>query len=251
MATIGTASLHKLSDSKLTVADNAEDIRGRKVLDQAGAEVGSVDDLMIDDRESRVRFLLVASGGFLGLGETTFLIPVDAITTVTADAVYIDHTREHVAVGPGYNPEMVVDTDHLDSVYNHYGYRPYWATKNVDSPDSSRVVQGDLPEKTDSRDRSWCFDDQIPSFSAGQPFRVETLAPAVVHWSADEWHTVHDAPTRDSSREVHLTDLPTSDLPAGATVRFTFFWTEANRWEGNDFAVQVAGPDQRGSLLVV
>ena len=126
MANIGTATVHKLSDSKLTVADNAEDVRGRKVLDKAGKDVGTVDDLMIDDRESKVRFLLVASGGFLGLGNTNVLIPVDAITRVTADAVYIDHTREHVAGGPGYDPEMVTDVGHLESVYDHYGYRPYW-----------------------------------------------------------------------------------------------------------------------------
>ena len=126
MANIGTATLHQLSDSKLTVADEAEDVRGRKVLDKAGEDVGTVDDLMIDDREKKVRFLRVVSGGFLGLGDTTFLIPVDAITRVTADAVYIDHTREHVAGGPGYNPEMITDLSHLSSVYDHYGYPPYW-----------------------------------------------------------------------------------------------------------------------------
>lgn len=126
MANIGTATLQKLSDSTLTVADKAEDVRGRKVLDKAGEDVGTVDDLMIDDRESKVRFLLVGSGGFLGLGDTKVLIPVDAITRVTADAVYIDHTREHVAGGPGYDPEMITDPGHLGKVYNYWGVPPYW-----------------------------------------------------------------------------------------------------------------------------
>ena len=126
MANIGTASLHKLSDSKLTVADNADDIRGRKVLDKTGAEIGSVDDLMIDDREKKVRFLLVASGGFLGLGDKKFLVPVDAVTEVTADAVHIDRARAHVTGGPGYDPELIANLDHLDRVYGHYGYQPYW-----------------------------------------------------------------------------------------------------------------------------
>ena len=131
MANIGTASLHKLGDSKLTVADNADDIRGRKVLDKAGEDVGTVDDLMIDDREKNVRFLRVASGGFLGIGDTMVLIPVDAITKVTADAVYIDRTREHVAGGPGYDPELVTDLDYWGSVYGYYGYSPYWSTGYV------------------------------------------------------------------------------------------------------------------------
>ena len=242
MTNIGTATLSKLSGSKLTVADNAEDVRGRKVLDQAGEDVGTVVDLMIDDRESKVRFLLVGAGGFLGLGEKTVLIPVDAITKVTADAVYINHTREHIAGGPEYDPEMVSDIGRLASMYYHYGYRPDWAPTEADSPGSAQAVQQDLLEKTDSRDGLWCFDDQIPLVSAGQPFRVETRVPALVHWSVDEWHTVHDAATRDTRLEVYRTELPTSDLPVGATIRFTFFWPDANRWEGNDFAVEVAGP---------
>jgi len=49
LANIGTATLHRLSDSNLTVKDPDADVRGRKVLDKAGEEIGSVDDLTIDD----------------------------------------------------------------------------------------------------------------------------------------------------------------------------------------------------------
>jgi sporulation protein YlmC with PRC-barrel domain len=124
---IGTAALHRLSESQLTVENPAEDVRGRKVLDRTGKDVGTVDDLMIDDRDSKVRFLRVGAGGFIGLGETMFLIPVDAITSITDDAVHIDQTLDHVAGGPGYNPELVNDEVYLNSVYDHYGYQPYWS----------------------------------------------------------------------------------------------------------------------------
>jgi sporulation protein YlmC with PRC-barrel domain len=125
MATTGTASLHKLSDSKLTVSDGGADIRGRKVIDRDGEQVGTIDDLMIDDRESKVRFLRVTTGGFIGIGATMFLIPVDAVTKVTSDAVYIDQTRDHVASGPGYAPELVTDEVYCDNLYKHYHYPPY------------------------------------------------------------------------------------------------------------------------------
>ena len=71
-------TLVRLSDSKLTVANRAEDIRGREVLDKNGGNLGKVDDLMIDDVEHKVRFLQVESGGFLGLGRPWFLIPLAA-----------------------------------------------------------------------------------------------------------------------------------------------------------------------------
>ena len=126
MASIGTATLHQMSDAQLTLAHPDEDVRGRKVLDKAGEDIGTVDDLMIDDRDKKVRFLRVASGGFLGMGETTFLIPIAAVTKITSDAVHIDHTREHVAGGPGYAPELIADPGYWDGIYGYYGYPSYW-----------------------------------------------------------------------------------------------------------------------------
>jgi sporulation protein YlmC with PRC-barrel domain len=119
--------LVKLGDTDLTVANPDEDIRGRKVVDRQGEELGHVDALLIDDRESKVRFLRIASGGFLGLGEHTFLLPVDAITRITADQVTVDQTRERVAGAPRYDPDLVYDRDYYGDVYGYYGYGPYWA----------------------------------------------------------------------------------------------------------------------------
>jgi hypothetical protein len=64
--------LCKLSDTDFTVANPDEDIRGWAVVDKDGEEIGEVDDLLVDNRETKVRFLQVTSGG-LGLGTTKFL----------------------------------------------------------------------------------------------------------------------------------------------------------------------------------
>jgi glucoamylase len=73
----------------------------------------------------------------------------------------------------------------------------------------------------------------------GKDLRVELMAPALVHWSADGWQTTQDAQTRDTRLGVFAADLPTRDLPAGARVEFTFDWLSAARWEGQNYAVQV------------
>lgn len=86
---------------------------------------------------------------------------------------------------------------------------------------------------------AWRFNGKVRTIAAGQTLRVEVLAPAVVHWSADDWRTPQDTPTRDTGLGVFVADLPTAGLPAGKTVRFTFYWPGANRWEGTDFAVGV------------
>jgi CBS domain-containing protein/sporulation protein YlmC with PRC-barrel domain len=126
MATYNTnARLIRLSDTNLTLADPAEDIRGIKALDMAGEELGTVDDLFIDEQERKVRFLEVSSGGFLGLGATKFLLPVDAIARITADVVHINQSRERVAGAPQYDPTLVEDR-YVHDLYGHYGYPPYW-----------------------------------------------------------------------------------------------------------------------------
>jgi glucoamylase len=76
---------------------------------------------------------------------------------------------------------------------------------------------------------------------SGKSLRLEVLAPARVHWSADGWRTPQDADTRDTCLGVHVVDLPTERLPASGQVVFTFYWVHAERWEGTDFEVNVEG----------
>jgi sporulation protein YlmC with PRC-barrel domain len=126
MATPPTATLEKLGDANLTVKDPNEDIRGRKVLDKNGDDAGTVEDLLIDTQERKVRLMEVGSGGFLGIGESTVLIPIDAITRITDDAVHINQTREHVVGAPRYDPALANDQQYWGGIYNYYGYGPFW-----------------------------------------------------------------------------------------------------------------------------
>ena len=73
----------------------------------------------------------------------------------------------------------------------------------------------------------------------GRTLRIETLTPAVVHWSFDGWRTVQDVQTRDTTLGVHVADLETPCLNIGDRVDFTLYWPEAQRWEGADFVVCV------------
>ena len=122
-----THSLIKLGDTDLTVADKAEDIRGRTVIDRSGDEIGDVESLLIDETEAKVRFMEIGAGGFLGIGEKKFLVPVDAISKIDADHVHVDQTREHIVGAPDYDPTLAVKRDYYTDVYGYYGYAPYWA----------------------------------------------------------------------------------------------------------------------------
>jgi len=119
-------TLVKLGDTAHTVADPAEDIRDRHVVDRDGEDIGKVDALMIDEDEGRVRFLQVKGGGFLGIGDETVLIPVDAITRIEGDRVYVDQTRKHVAGGPRYDPELAEQPTYWENASSYYGYGAFW-----------------------------------------------------------------------------------------------------------------------------
>jgi glucoamylase len=65
------------------------------------------------------------------------------------------------------------------------------------------------------------------------------MAPARVHWSVDGWQTTHDIPTRDTGLGIHLVDLDTAKLAKDATVVFTFYWLDDQRWENVDYTVAI------------
>lgn len=92
---------------------------------------------------------------------------------------------------------------------------------------------------TGSRFVPWRFNHKIRELTPGRVLRLEVLAPAKVHWSADGWRTVLDEPTRDTGLGVHVADLATQTLAQGAEIVFTFHWPESDRWEETDFSVGV------------
>ncbi|SEF16941.1 PRC-barrel domain-containing protein [Jiangella alba] len=125
MTTDTPHTLVHLTDSGLAVTAD-DDVRGREVVDRNGDEVGTVDDLVVDPEEKKVRFLQVGSGGFLGLGERKQLIPVDAIVRID-EKVHIAQDRGHVAGAPAYDPDLVPAGEYYEELYGYYGYPPFWA----------------------------------------------------------------------------------------------------------------------------
>ncbi|WP_436529055.1 PRC-barrel domain-containing protein [Actinoplanes sp. HUAS TT8] len=119
--------LIKLSDSDRMVGDPAEDIRGRKVQDRDGHDLGRVDDLLIDPEEHRVRMLHVAHGGILGFGATSSYVPIEAIRAIDDEVVHVGQPKQIVAEAPVYDPELIDATAYYDDLYRHYGYSPFWS----------------------------------------------------------------------------------------------------------------------------
>ncbi len=92
--------LIRLGDSDFVLANPEDDLRSKDVYDAEGQRLGSVEDLYIDGHEREVRFLEVGAGGFLGMGEKHYLLPVEAVTEVAEDRVTIEPGRAEKVSGP-------------------------------------------------------------------------------------------------------------------------------------------------------
>ncbi len=53
-------------------------ILGAKVINTAQEDLGKIEDLVIDARNSRVAYAILSFGGVLGLGDKHFAIPWEA-----------------------------------------------------------------------------------------------------------------------------------------------------------------------------
>jgi sporulation protein YlmC with PRC-barrel domain len=121
------AELEKLSETGLTLADPGQDIRERKVIDASGEDIGHVGALFIDRAERKVRMLEIRGGGFLGMGDRHFLLPVEAVTSIAKGEVHVNQTRDRIVNSPAYDPalEIAPTPEDWGSYYSYYGMERY------------------------------------------------------------------------------------------------------------------------------
>ena len=112
----GNPNLVKLDDFEGELEEYWQDIRGHKVLDKNGDEVGTVEDLYIYEDASAVHLLKVA------IEERHFLIPVDAVTTASEDGINVEQDGALIMESPEFDSDKVPDVETSRAAYEHFGY---------------------------------------------------------------------------------------------------------------------------------
>ncbi len=115
-------ALIKLRDSDLPRGETAKALLDTDVYDRDGEKMGTVKDLYVDTEDEDVRFLDVGAGGFLGLGEKHFMIPMEAVTDTSGSGVTIGQSREKVEGSPELDTKGVPEDAYQQEVYDYYGY---------------------------------------------------------------------------------------------------------------------------------
>lgn len=99
-----------------------QNLRGRRVFDQAGEEIGNVRDLLLESGSGQIRFLVVAADHTVDTALRLFAIPVDAIARLEPDRLFLDHLRERVLSGPLHDPSTAPPPDYWTGLMGFYGY---------------------------------------------------------------------------------------------------------------------------------
>ncbi|HEV3279466.1 MAG TPA: PRC-barrel domain-containing protein [Terriglobia bacterium] len=109
---------------------SASTLKGDKVVNLQGEDLGKIEDLMIDLERGRIAYAVLSFGGFLGMGDKLFAIPWDAFTVDTAQKrLVLNADKELLKKAPGFDknnwPDMTNSAWGAE-LYGYYGYRPYW-----------------------------------------------------------------------------------------------------------------------------
>jgi len=109
---------------------DAEKLIGCKVENLQGESLGKIETLIVDLREGRVTAAILSFGGFLGLGEKLYPVPLGSITFKPEDErCVMDMDKEALKRAPAYSrgewPDWS-DREWIGRVYQHYNATPYW-----------------------------------------------------------------------------------------------------------------------------
>jgi glucoamylase len=85
----------------------------------------------------------------------------------------------------------------------------------------------------------WLFNHKLRAARAGKPLRIEVNAAGRLHWTANEWVSTADAEFADEGLGVYAHEFAAGELKTGEVLKFTFYWNDAARWEGRDFAIAI------------
>ncbi len=100
-------------------------------IDARDGEIGSVSDLLFEDNSWRVRWIVVSTGSWL-FGRKV-LLPASHVASSKpgASSISVDLTREQVETSPGSGVDLPVSRQMETSIYDSYGWAPYWSTPGM------------------------------------------------------------------------------------------------------------------------
>jgi sporulation protein YlmC with PRC-barrel domain len=86
----------------------ASSIIGDNIFNPAGDNLGKINDIMIDISGSKIEYLVIECGGFLGMNQKYFAVPMQALTIANEhkNAFILNETKESLKRYPGFDKDL-------------------------------------------------------------------------------------------------------------------------------------------------
>ena len=105
-------------------------LEGDDVLNRQGEKLGKIEEIMLDVPTGRIAYAVLASGGFLGLGDKLFAIPWRSLTLDPENKCFVlDIAKDRLQQAPGFDQDhwpSMADESWAQQVHTYYSVRPYW-----------------------------------------------------------------------------------------------------------------------------
>jgi sporulation protein YlmC with PRC-barrel domain len=100
------AMAEPLAGEDSEVRYRVDEITGTDVRNPQDENLGSVNDVIIDPQTGEASHLIVARGGFLGIGEEYYAVPFDEVrATAGLETIVIHVSEAEIEAAPGIDPE--------------------------------------------------------------------------------------------------------------------------------------------------
>jgi sporulation protein YlmC with PRC-barrel domain len=133
---------------------SANDLKGMRVRSFGGEDLAKVDDFAIDFRTGRVVYVIVSTGGFLGVGENLRAIPWRLLSTRPEQPdLFVDIDKEMLEKAPSFEKGKWPDMENpkwAAEINSYYSRKPSWSSDftqtgdyagddRIDKPDRDRI----------------------------------------------------------------------------------------------------------------
>ena len=104
---------------------SATTLIGDPVVNRKGENVGKIEDLMIEPERSRVSYAVLSFGGFLGMGNKLFAVPLQAMRLSREEKRFVlDVDKERLKNAPGFDKDQwpdFADPAYGQKLFSYYG----------------------------------------------------------------------------------------------------------------------------------
>ena len=109
---------------------SASTLTGDSVVNMQNEDLGKIEHIMLDLATGRVAYAVLSFGGFLGVGNKLFAIPLNSLSVDTENhQLVLNVEKRLLEKAPGFDeqnwPDMA-DRTWATKINNYYGAKPYW-----------------------------------------------------------------------------------------------------------------------------